>query len=128
LNARLAKYLKGLNAYIVIPVVYFAPSCSAPLHYPNRGEFHKLNFLGEERANEISPINSALQKNIRSTIHIDTPVVSMDVLKLIWSAVNRETNKSNILGTQERISPIQAIRATPVDAAWQCFEKKLEGL
>jgi len=85
------------------------------------GDRHRDLFLGPERASRISPAQTALQKGVRISIHLDTPVLPMDPWMLAWTAVNRETSSGQLLGPEERISPLQALRAMTIDAAWQSF-------
>jgi hypothetical protein len=43
----------------------------------------------------------------------------MDPWLLLWSAVNRRTTSGEALGPEQRLSPLQALRATTIDAAIQ---------
>lgn len=97
------------------------------LHTYYWGDRHRDIFLGPQRATHISPLNSALKRELRFTIHTDTPVVPMEPFRLIWSAVNRLTTSGKVLGEEERITPIQALRAVTIDAAWQAFEEQRRG-
>ena len=51
----------------------------------------------------------------------------MEPMLLAWVAVNRLTTKGVVLGPQERISPMQALRAMTIDAAWQVFQEDNRG-
>ena len=64
---------------------------------------------------------------MKFTIHTDTPVVPMEPMKLIWSAVNRLTTSGQVLGADQTISPLEALRATTINAAYQNFEEKERG-
>ncbi len=85
------------------------------------GDRHRELFLGPERAERISPAASATKRGIRYTLHNDTPVTPTRPLELIWCAVNRLTAGGHVLGPEQRITPLQALRAHTVDAAWQVF-------
>ncbi len=87
------------------------------------GDRHRDIFLGEERAKRISPTNTALKKGLRFTTHLDTPIVPMDPMLMVWSTVNRLTSSGKVLGENEKISVMQALRATTIDAAWQIFKE-----
>ena len=97
------------------------------LHTYYWGDRHRDIFLGKERASRISPARSALQRGMKFTIHTDTPVVPMEPMKLIWSAVNRLTTSGQVLGADQTISPLEALRATTINAAYQNFEEKERG-
>ncbi len=87
------------------------------------GDRHMSLFLGPERAERISPAASASKRGIRYTLHNDTPVTPTRPLELIWCAVNRLTASGRILGPDQRITPLQALRAHTIDAAWQVFRE-----
>lgn len=98
-----------------------------PAHVYYWGDRHRDIFLGPERAARISPLKAALDAQVRYTIHLDTPVVPMDPLLLVWTASRRETSSGKVLGAAERIDVIQALRATTIDAAWQVFQEDNRG-
>ena len=91
------------------------------------GDRHYNVFLGPERACRQNPARSAQEKGIRFTIHLDTPVTPINPLLLVWSAVNRLSTGGNLIGDGERISALQALRATTIDAAWQIFQEDDRG-
>ncbi|HWE53082.1 MAG TPA: amidohydrolase [Bryobacteraceae bacterium] len=91
------------------------------------GDEHRDVFLGPDRAARISPLKSAINRGIRFSIHLDTPVTPMSPLQAAWSAVNRQTKSGKILGPEQRITPLQAIRAITIDAAWQEHDEKIKG-
>ncbi len=91
------------------------------------GDWHRDSVLGAERAYRISPARSALRREIPFTFHNDAPIVPPDVLRLIWAGVNRRTRSGDILGPQQRISVMDAIRAVTVNAARQNFEEDRKG-
>ncbi|MDP6980794.1 MAG: amidohydrolase [Myxococcota bacterium] len=83
------------------------------------GDRHRDIFMGPERAERMSPAATSLAKGLRFSIHLDTPVVPIDPMLLVWTAVNRRSTSGDIIGPNERISPIDALRAITIDAAWQ---------
>jgi predicted amidohydrolase YtcJ len=91
------------------------------------GEQHRDIFMGPKRAANISPLRSAIDKGIRFSIHLDTPVTPMRPLQAVWSAVNRLTRSGDVLGPDQRITPLQALRAVTIDAAWQEHDEKIKG-
>ena len=91
------------------------------------GDRHRDIFLGKERAERISPTQTALEKGLRFTTHLDSPVVPMNPMLMVWSTVNRLTSSGKILGREQGISVMQALRATTIDAAWQIFKEDTLG-
>ena len=90
------------------------------------GDRHRDIFLGPERAARISPAASAAALDLPFTTHLDTPVVPIDSMLQLWTAVVRETSSGQTLGADERIPVEQSLRAMTSDAAWQLrLEKEL---
>ena len=95
-------------------------------HTYHWGDTHLRN-LGPERAAHISPAGSALAKGIVFTFHQDSPVIQPDMLETIWCAVNRRTRGGVVLGPDERVPVLDALRAVTVNAAYQYFEEADKG-
>ena len=91
------------------------------------GDRHQNIFLGKERASRISPLQTAGDHDVRYTIHTDTPVVPIEPLDMVSHAVHRKTSSGKVLGPEERVDVMQALRATTIDAAWQVFEEDSRG-
>jgi len=121
-HAQMARYdqLDAMKKWGVTPSFF-----SAHTYY--WGDRHWNIFMGPDRARRMSPARSALDRDIRFTIHLDTPVVPMNPLLLVWTAVNRISTSGRIIGEKERISAMQALRAVTIDAAWQVFEEPDRG-
>ena len=91
------------------------------------GDRHRDIFMGPERAAGISALRSSIDRGIRFTVHDDTPVTPVNPLQLVWVGVNRLTKTDQVLGPDERITPLEALRTVTVDAAWQNFEEGIKG-
>lgn len=91
------------------------------------GDQHRDIFQGPVRGAHISPLASAVKRGIRFSIHLDTNVTPMRPLQAVWSAVNRLTRTNKVLGPDQRISPLNALRAVTIDAAWQGHDDALKG-
>jgi len=91
------------------------------------GDQHRDIFMGPELGAHISPLRSAIKRGIRFSIHLDTPVTPMSPLQAVWSAVNRVTRTGKVLGPDQRITPLEALRAVTIDAAWQEHDEKIKG-
>ena len=90
------------------------------------GNTHVKN-LGVDRAYFLSPLNTALQKGIRYTNHTDFNVTPINQLFLLWTSVERQSRSGEIIGPDERISPMEGLRALTINGAYQYFEEKLKG-
>jgi predicted amidohydrolase YtcJ len=91
------------------------------------GDRHRDIFLGPERAAVISPARWAQDNDLRFSSHLDTPVTPMLPLQAVWSAVFRQTYGGDVLGPEQRISVMDALRAVTIDAAWQVFQEDNRG-
>lgn len=97
------------------------------LHTYYWGDRHRDIFMGPERAARMSPARSAHDRGIRPTLHADSPVVPMEPLRIVWSAVNRISTGGETIGEAQRISPMEALAGVTIDAARQHFEDDLKG-
>lgn len=90
------------------------------------GDWHRRSF-GEDRAAYISPAGDTARLGIPFTIHNDSPIVPPDMMRLLWVAVNRKTRSDFVLGAEQRLTPLQALHATTLGAAYQYFEEDQKG-
>lgn len=88
------------------------------------GDRHRDIFMGPERAAVISPSRWAQEAGVRFTSHLDTPVTPMEPLQAVWSMVHRQTYGGDVLGPEQRIGVMDALRAVTIDAAWQVFQEE----
>ncbi len=111
--------LKRLKELGIIPSFFVA-------HCYYWGDTHVEN-LGFDRASQCSPARSAINQDLIFTFHQDTPVTAPDMFQTIWCAVNRKTKSGVILGEDERISVMDALRAVTINAAYQYGEENQKG-
>ncbi|CAI8370809.1 MAG: N-substituted formamide deformylase [SAR92 bacterium MED-G29] len=88
------------------------------------GDMHRDVTMGEERSSRISPARTAIKEGLRFSSHLDTPIVPMSPLLSVWSVVNRLSSSGKLIGGDERIDVMQALRSVTIDAAWQIFREK----
>jgi predicted amidohydrolase YtcJ len=91
------------------------------------GDWHRNSVLGAERANRISPARSTVDRGMRFTVHNDAPIVPPDMIRLLWATTNRITRSDRVLGADQRIPTIEALRAMTSHAAYQYFEEDRKG-
>lgn len=89
------------------------------------GDVHRHN-LGR-RAYAISPARSALALDLPYTFHQDTPVLPPDMLHTVQCAVTRTTQSGAVLGREECIASLEALRGVTIHAAYQYFEEGEKG-
>ena len=98
-----------------------------PAHVWFWGDQHHEEILGPRRAQDISPTGWAEAEGVRFTIHNDASVTPTRPLELIETTVTRRTQGGRVLGPDQRQSPLSALRAHTIDAAWQVFREKERG-
>ena len=91
------------------------------------GDRHRDIFMGPERAANMSPAKWAEESGLRYSSHLDTPVTPMLPLQAVWSTVHRITYGGDVLGPEQRVGVMEALRAVTIDAAWQVFEDDNRG-
>ncbi|MBP2077035.1 amidohydrolase [Oceanobacillus polygoni] len=81
------------------------------------GDRHKRLFLGPERASRISPLADMVDRDILFTLHSDCPVTPISPLFSVWAAVNRLTKEGEILGADQRIDVVTALKSMTIFGA-----------
>lgn len=85
------------------------------------GRAFRDNLLGPARADMIDPCASARKAGLRVSLHSDYNVTPIAPLRYIENAVTRTMfDGGEVLNPAECITPIEAIKAVTIDAAWQC--------
>ena len=91
------------------------------------GDRHKKLFIGPERAARMDPLGTSLKKGLLFSIHCDYPVTPIDPWFTMHTAVNRLTRSGEVLGPDERISPLEALKTFTTHAAMCSFEEDVKG-
>ena len=91
------------------------------------GDRHRDIFLGEPRASIINPLGSSVREGLMFALHSDLPVTPVSPLEAMHTAVNRRTSSGLVLGADECISPMEAIKAYTINAAYCSFEENIKG-
>jgi predicted amidohydrolase YtcJ len=98
-----------------------------PAHVYYWGDRHRDVFLGPERAARINPLKSALDRGMVFTGHHDCPVTPVDMMTIVWAAVNRMTSGGEKLGPEQGIPVYEALKMVTINAAHQYFEEDKKG-
>jgi predicted amidohydrolase YtcJ len=97
-----------------------------PMHTFYWGDWYK-EIIGPDKAQQISPIKSALKKGIRVTSHTDAPVALPNLMMIMWTTVNRVSRTGTVMGPDERLTPYEALKSFTIWGAEQFFEEKQKG-
>ncbi|MBT8219487.1 MAG: amidohydrolase [Bacteroidia bacterium] len=87
------------------------------------GDALNTEILGHERTENILPLNAAYEHDLNITLHADQPMFESVPFRLIQTAVERKTNGGNVIGENEKIELMQAIKAVTINAAWQIHKE-----
>ena len=90
------------------------------------GDTHILN-RGEKQAFFESPMRAAIDKGLRPTNHTDFVVAPLDQMFVMWTAVNRISRNGVVIGADQRVSPLEALKAITINAAYQYMEQSSKG-
>ena len=81
------------------------------------GDRHKNIFLGEERARRINPLADIVERDLLFTLHSDCPITPISPLFSVWAAVNRITRDGEVLGPEQKIDVITALKSMTIYGA-----------
>ncbi|MCD0489124.1 amidohydrolase [Pedobacter sp. MC2016-14] len=90
------------------------------------GDVHTRN-LGPERANFLSPLKTAIKKGVVATNHTDYPVTPINQIFLLWTSVVRESRSGKTIGADERLTPLEGLRAITINGAYEYQEEQSKG-
>ena len=96
------------------------------LHTYYFAEAHIAN-RGREQAMYISPMRDAIDKGLRPTNHTDFVVAPLDQMFMMWSAVNRISRAGAEIGPDQRVTPLEALKAKTINVADQYGEQASKG-
>ena len=113
-------HIRRMNRIGIIPAFFVN-------HVYYWGDRHASIFLGPERARQIDPLATSLKEGLMFTLHSDLPVTPVDPLFSIHCAVNRLTKEGAVLGPEERISPLEALKGYTIHATHCSFEENNKG-
>ncbi|MFF5212999.1 amidohydrolase [Streptosporangium sp. NPDC000396] len=92
------------------------------------GDWYRETVLGEKRAENISPAKWALDRQMIYTSHHDAPVALPNSFRVLASQVTRITRSGrHILGPEQRVSALDAVKSITINAAYQYFEESAKG-
>lgn len=85
-----------------------------------------FKFFGE-RVNNMFPCKSWLDAGVKAAIGTDGPIVNINPLLGLSSAIDRRTSEGNPSGSEQNISILDAIRMYTYNGAYSTFEEDVKG-
>lgn len=80
-----------------------------------------------DRANGMYPLNSYIQKGVHAAIASDCPVTDFNPMRGIHSAITRKSPTGKVIGENERIGLLEAIRMYTWNGAYASFSEQETG-
>jgi predicted amidohydrolase YtcJ len=117
-RAEVEKTHKGGNTVVV--------SLGGKALLPGFLDAHIAN-RGREQAMYISPMRDAIDKGLAPTNHTDFVVAPLDQMFMMWSAVNRLSRGGEVIGADQRVTPLEALKAMTINVAQQYGEQASKG-
>lgn len=112
---QLAKYVE----YNLIPSLFTE-------HAFYFGDTH-VRLRGKEQAHFLSPMRAAIDMGLRPTNHTDFNVTPLDQMFVLWTAVNRVSRSGEVIGADQRVTALEALKAITINAAYQYSEEQSKG-
>jgi len=82
---------------------------------------------GKEQAYFLSPMRAAIDLGLRPTDHTDYGVAPIDQMLVLWTAVNRISRSGEVIGPDQRITPMEALKSITINSAYQYGEENSKG-
>lgn len=98
-----------------------------PMHTFYWGDWHRDQTVGPQLAENISPTGWVRQRGMIFTSHHDAPVALPDSMRVLDATVTRRTRTGDILGPNQRVDVITALKAMTIWPAYQHFEESEKG-
>ena len=100
-------------SYYTLHTYYFADA-----HIKNRGR---------QQAMYISPMRDSIDAGLHPTNHTDFVVAPLDQMFMLWSAVNRVSRGGEAIGSDQRVTPLEGLKAMTLWGAEQYGEEASKG-
>jgi predicted amidohydrolase YtcJ len=98
-----------------------------PMHTFYWGDWHRDRTVGPVLADNISPTGWALRRGMKFSSHHDAPVALPDSIRILSATVTRRSRSGDIIGPDQRVDPITALKAMTIWPAYQYFEDDRKG-
>lgn len=98
-----------------------------PMHTFYWGDWHRDHTVGPDLAQNISPTGWARARGMMFSTHHDAPVAFPDSMRVLDATVTRRSRTGDIIGPDQRVDVVTALKAMTIWPAWQHFEDKQKG-
>jgi predicted amidohydrolase YtcJ len=98
-----------------------------PMHTYYWGDWHRDHTVGPVLAENISPTGWCVKRGMKFTSHHDAPVAFPNSMRVLDATVTRRSRSGDIIGPDQRVDVMTALKAMTIWPAWQHFEEKTKG-
>ncbi|MBO9476665.1 amidohydrolase [Shimia sp. R11_0] len=98
-----------------------------PMHTFYWGDWHRDRTVGPINADNISPTGWVRDRGMMFGTHHDAPVAFPDSMRVLSATVTRRTRSGDILGPDQRVDVMTALKAMTLWPAYQHFEEAKKG-
>jgi predicted amidohydrolase YtcJ len=112
--------IDSFNRLSVIPSLF-------PMHTFYWGDWHRDHTVGPALADNISPTGWCVKRGMKFTSHHDAPVAFPNSMRVLDATVTRRSRSGDIIGPDQRVDVMTALKSMTIWPAWQHFEEKTKG-
>ena len=99
-----------------------------PMHTFYWGDWHNSKTVGPVLGQDISPTGWVRKRGMIFTSHHDAPVAFPDSMRVLDATVTRVARGSGkVIGPDQRVDVVTALKAMTIWPAWQHYEEKTKG-
>jgi predicted amidohydrolase YtcJ len=98
-----------------------------PMHTFYWGDWHRDRTVGPALADNISPTQWYLRRGSMFSSHHDAPVAFPDSMRILDATVTRRSRSGDIIGPDQRVDVMTALKAMTLWPAFQHFEEDRKG-
>jgi hypothetical protein len=101
------------------------PVLGLPLLYELGDNY--LDVYEPERLEHLYPLRSLLEAGAAVSLSSDTPVIHPNPMHGVYFAVTRKTKSGRLIGPDQKVDLVQALRAYTLHGAYASFEERIKG-
>jgi predicted amidohydrolase YtcJ len=98
-----------------------------PMHTFYWGDWHRDHTVGPVVSNDISPTGWMVERGMMFSSHHDAPVAFPDSMRVLDATVTRRSRSGDIIGPDQRVDVMTALKSMTLWPAYQYFEEDRKG-